>query len=50
MRPDSCSSNDAEGAWSTGSSTYTMHPRGRGATKQSSEEAAHRGERDLTSY
>ncbi len=51
MRPESCSSNDSEGAWSTGGSTFRVHPRGRGATEQtSSEEVAHRGERDLTSY
>ncbi|BDA45392.1 hypothetical protein COCOBI_07-1790 [Coccomyxa sp. Obi] len=55
MRPESGSSHDAEGTWTTGGATFRMHPRGGGATQQTSkqsfsEEAAHRGERDSASY
>lgn len=55
MRPESGSSHDAEGTWATGGATFRVHPRGGGATKQTSkesfsEEAAHRGECDSASY
>lgn len=55
MRPETGSSHDAEGTWTTGGATFRVHPRGGGATEQTSkqsfsEEAAHRGERDSASY
>ncbi len=55
MRPEIGSSHDAEETWTTGGATFRVHPRGGGATEQTSkqslsEEAAHRGERDSASY
>lgn len=50
MRPEAGSTQDAEGTWDAGSTTFKVHPGGKGATQEISEVAAHKGERDAASY